>query len=356
MKTRSLVCAFLLCTFSGIAQTHDPTPQELMDAGHWKRARAAVEKLGQTKPNEAQTAFLMAEVKQAFGDLEGALPLAQKAVSLDGKNAAYHTLFGEINGSLAEKASLFKQMGLARTFRKEVELGASLDPRDIEPRSSLIEFYWEAPGMLGGDKKKCQEMVDEIAKINAVQGYLAAAQLAHLQKDVTKQQGFLEKAVEADPRHFEAQVALANYYSADAEKKYDLAEKHAREAQEIDGTRITSYDLLAFLYATEQRTKELDEILSEAEKKIPDDFGPYYQAGKGLLLANQELPRAESYFRKYLTQEPEGESPNLAAAHWRLGQVLEKENRKADAIAELQTALRLQPDFPEAKKDLKRLR
>ena len=43
-------------------------------------------------------------------------------------------------------------------------------------------------------------------------------------------------------------------------------------------------------------------------------------------------------------------------AHWRLGLVLEKEGKKADAIAEVQTATRLDPKFEQAQKDLKRLR
>jgi hypothetical protein len=38
-----------------------------------------------------------------------------------------------------------------------------------------------------------------------------------------------------------------------------------------------------------------------------------------------------------------------------LGLVLEKKGRKPEAIAEVETALRLKPDLEEAKKDLKRL-
>lgn len=69
-----------------------------------------------------------------------------------------------------------------------------------------------------------------------------------------------------------------------------------------------------------------------------------------------QLTRAESCFRKYLTQPPEGNSPDLAAAHWRLGLVLEKENRKENARKQLQTAVGLDPNFKEAQKDLKRLK
>jgi Tetratricopeptide repeat len=44
----------------------------------------------------------------------------------------------------------------------------------------------------------------------------------------------------------------------------------------------------------------------------------------------------------------------LAAAHWRLAQVLEKEQRRSEAVTELKSALRQQPDFLEAKQGLKR--
>jgi tetratricopeptide (TPR) repeat protein len=67
-------------------------------------------------------------------------------------------------------------------------------------------------------------------------------------------------------------------------------------------------------------------------------------------------PRAERYARKCLSQEPEPTSSSHAVAHWRLGLVLEKEGRKADAVAEIETATKLDPHFEQAQKDLKRLR
>jgi len=56
---------------------------------------------------------------------------------------------------------------------------------------------------------------------------------------------------------------------------------------------------------------------------------------------------------KYLTQqEPEGNTPPLAVAHWRLGLALEKQGKKQ----ELQIAVQMKPDLKEAQKDLKRLK
>lgn len=75
-----------------------------------------------------------------------------------------------------------------------------------------------------------------------------------------------------------------------------------------------------------------------------------------LPLSKDDLPRAERYLRKYLTQEAEAESPSHAAARWRLGLVLEQPGRKAEAISEIEAAVKAEPSIEPAKKDLKRLK
>jgi hypothetical protein len=71
-----------------------------------------------------------------------------------------------------------------------------------------------------------------------------------------------------------------------------------------------------------------------------------------------ELPKAQSYLKKYFTEtrEPEAGAPLIAGAHWSLGLVYEKEGRQWDARNELETALRLKPDSEPAQRDLKRLK
>lgn len=157
-------------------------------------------------------------------------------------------------------------------------------------------------------------------------------------------------------RRTTAHTLLANFYSSDTQKKYDAAEKYARAALKIDPTRSGAYSLLAILLAQNQRLNELDTLLAQSEKNVSGNLGPFYQAGRILLTQSKELPRAESYFRKYLTQEPEAGSPDHAAGHWRLGLVLEKLGKKQEAISELEKAVRMRPTFEDAKKDLKRLK
>lgn len=329
--------------------------QALMDAGHWKRVRSIAEGLAQSGPNDANTFYLLAEEKQAFGDDSGALPLAQKAVALNGNSSQYHMCLSEIYGDLAEHAGIFKQMSLARSFKSEAEKAAALDSNNTDVRFHLLQFYLQAPGLIGGGKDKAQAEAAEIARLNAAKGFVAQAQIAAHDKDAAKSLAFYEKAVQADPSDYDAAISLASLYAADSLRRYDDAERLCRQALKSAPDRSAPYSVLAAVYVQQKKWKELDQILAGAAKNVPDDAGPYYQAGRTLLLTGDSLARAESYFRVYLQQEPEAGNPPLAAAHWRLAGVLEKENRKQEAVAELHTALKLQPNFPQAKEDLKRM-
>lgn len=349
----SLIVGIVL---AGTAWCADSAPESLLQAGHFKRLRAWAEARVAKNPNDAPALYYLASAKEAFGDLDGALPLAEKALSLDSNNARYHLLVADICIDQGQKAGIFKGLGLAHRFRDEASKAASLDSKDLDARESLMEFYFDAPGMAGGDKKKAWALTDEIGRIDGVRGLLAQATLAGKEKNPAKQDALYQQALAAAPHEPRVLREAAAFYGSDSRKKYDLAEKYALEALKLDEDRAGPYVTLAIAYASAERWKDLDAIVARSEENVPDDFGAHYQAAKVLLVSGKDLPRAERYFRKYLTMEPEAGDPPWAGAHWRLGQVLEKEGKKTEAIAEIQEAVRLQPDLKPAKEDLSRLK
>lgn len=333
----------------------DPSPEALVKAGHWKRARPLAEQRYQVKHGDAQSAYLLSRVKFAFGDLSGALELAEKAVGLEGSNASYHYQLAVVCGETADHVSLFNKAGWARRFKGEAERAAALDPKNLEARFGLLEYYLQAPRLMGGGKDKARALADEIAKIDLARGALAQARLAEDAKDATQQEAQYGKALEAAPRDYEVLISVAEFYLK-SRKRPELAEQHAREALALDSGEIRAYSLLAAAYAGAGRTSDLETVLAEAQKNVPDDLDPYYQAGRALLAEGKDLARAERYFREYLSQEPEADGPTLAHAHWQLGLALIKQGQKPEAISEIETALRLKPDLREAKQDLARLK
>ena len=130
----------------------------------------------------------------------------------------------------------------------------------------------------------------------------------------------------------------------------------AARAIAVDSTRVRGYSVLAQSYAAQGKLGPLQQLLGRAEAHVPDDLSPYFYAGQTLVSSGKNWPIAEKYLRKYLSQEAEGESPSLGEAHWRLGQALERQGRKDDAIQEMETAVQLKPELKQAQKDLKRLK
>jgi len=342
----------------------DPPPEVLIKEGHWKQARSVVGPRYQARPDDPQLNYLMSEIEEAFGDLADARTHAGKAVELQDANSSYHLQLGEVDGETAETVGLFSKLGWAKKFKAEVDRAVTLDPKNLDARFALLEFDLQAPGMIGGGKDKARAMADEIARIDPAQGYLAEARLARDRKDPAAEESWYLKALAAEPADYEVVLAAADFYSRQNPPKFDSAEKYARQAIKIDPGRVAAWSLLASTLALQGRWKDLDAALEAAEQSVPDDLAPYYQAARAILVRSGNAPnpagapdlkRADGYLRKYLGAEPEGGEPTLAHAHWRLGEVLEKEGRKADAVSELKAALNLKPDLDEAKRDLNRL-
>jgi tetratricopeptide (TPR) repeat protein len=347
----------LILLFAAGPPAENASLQSLAEAGHWKRLRAIVEPRAAKNQDDAEAIYWLSQVKLAYGDAAGALPLAERAVALDGKNGAYHANLANVLIEAVDTASNLSKFGMAHRSTKEAETAIQFDPGNVKARLNLMEFYWNAPGFAGGDKAKARALADELMRINSSEGFLAKADLAKRENpsDTATIEQLCLKAVAAAPDSYNTHMALATSYASPTIKKYALAVQECNKALQIDAGRARAYVVLAQLYATQVNWKDLDAILVQAEKNVPDNLNPFFSAGLNVLLQGADLPRAESYFRKYLGQEPEGGAPKLSRAHWRLGLVLEKEGRKPEAIIEIQTASHLEPDFDPIKKDLSRL-
>jgi len=352
LRTFILLLISLGLSIHGAAE--DISPETLKESGHWKRLRQMMEPRA-ANPKDAQAAYFLSCVKNAFGDTDAALELAQRAVSLDPGNSQYHLQLGLALGRKANKASFFKAMSLAGQYKAELRKAVELEPKNIDAIWELMEFYWHAPGIAGGDQKKARTLANDIMQLNTAKGYLALTELA--EKEEADVEDYYRKAAQADPKSYEVQMRFASFYTSDKHRNDGLAERYAQQAIALDPGRIRGYKVMAAVRAHQERWQELDALLREAESHVPDDLSAYFQAGLEILLTGKDPSRSEVYLRKYLgQQEPEAYAPRLSRTHWRIGQALAKQGRKTEAIAEMEAALRLEPNLEDAKKDLKSLK
>jgi tetratricopeptide (TPR) repeat protein len=331
----------------------DATPRQLMDNGHYKRARAALEARLQSAPDDSDALCLMSQLKLLSGEREPAMQLAERAVKIDGKNPLTHLQLVKVLADAVDRAGGLHQMTLGRRLKSELEVTLSLDPVNVDALKFQELIYRNAPAFFGGDKNKARQVTEKITQIDPVQGYFLQAQIAVNQKQNGEVEELYRKAVEAKPDSYPARIRLA-YYCLRGSKKFSDAETQAREALRLNADRIDAYDVLAAVLASQKKWEDLDAILTKAQTAVPDNPKPYFSAGAQLVTEGVELPRAERCLRKYLSQEPELAAPSHAVAHWRLGQALEKEGRAGEAVSEFQAALKQDPSSP-AKHDLERL-
>jgi len=302
-----LACVFW-ATSVGWAQQ---TPAErLIEAGHWKRARAIVEARIREAPDDPLAYLLLSQIRNAFGDHTAPLQLAEKAVALDGRTAKYHRQLAEVLGVTAQHANLVQQLFLAHRFQKEIDTALALDPRDVQALRDLMEFYLLAPGITGGDSRKAISTAERIAALDAAEGFLARARVAR----PAETEALLQQAAQAQPSSYRARIELARFYLAPAHFNPGAAESAARQALDLDGDRAEAYAILARVYAGRSGGSELDAFLADASRAVPDDLAPYYRAAEHLIDAGRDAVRAERYLRAYLAQEPEGNEPTPADA------------------------------------------
>ncbi len=348
-----LFAAGIIPAAAGALFAAGATPRQLLSDGHYRRARAAAEARLASAPDDAEALCVLSQLKLMGGDRDMALQLADRAVKADGKNPLAHVQRVKALVEAVDHSGGLAQIKLGGQLKSELQTVLTLDPANIDALKVQAAIYREAPAIFGGNKEKARELDGKIMQLDPVEGYFLQAELAAGEKQKSPVVELYRKAVEANPKSYPARIRLA-YVCVVSSRKYDDAETHAREAIRINANRVDAYEILATVFAIQKKWDELEPLLDQAQNADPDNLRPYLNAAAQLVSRGVELPRAERYLQKYLSQEPELFAPDHGVAHWRLGQAFEKESRAAEALTEYQTAVRINPASP-AKKDLDRL-
>lgn len=167
-----------------------------------------------------------------------------------------------------------------------------------------------------------------------------------------------QRAVELEPDNVDFRLSLFEYYRQApglAGGGVDKAAAQAEAVKRLDPLR--GRIAFATLYAGE---KQYDRAFAEFDELLranPDDFTALYQIGRLAAITGQQIDRGIAALRRCLALPAPAapQTPGHAAAHWRLGLLLEKKADRAGARAAYESALRLDPQFQPATAALKKL-
>jgi tetratricopeptide (TPR) repeat protein len=347
--------ASFMMAFTASASAADG--KTLLEQGHFRQLSGIAQERLRRNPNDAEALSWMSAVYDAYGDFDHAVDFARRSTEAAPNSSEFHCQYADVLGDKALKLGVLGGgIPLAHQMRHEADAALQLDPSNIRCLKESMGLYEQSPAIVGGSKTKARETLQQIYKINQADGALAEAALLQMQKrPLPDIESYLRRAVQLNPHLYRAVIDLTSILASDSYRRYADAEHFARIGIAADPNRAGCYIYLTAALAHQQRWSELDAALAEAQRHVPDNAAPLYSAAIALLDSNTDLPRAERYLRQYLSREPEAGAPTISTAHWKLGLVLEKQGRIADAANELRAAAAQNSNDPAFKKDFKRI-
>jgi tetratricopeptide (TPR) repeat protein len=154
----------------------------LVEAGKNNEAEKAFEQLAASDPRNAEINFHLGEFALRRNQLEKAITFFEAAVSAAPESSLYHHRLGDAYGRSAQKASVFRALGLAKKCLAAFQRAVELDSNNVAARYSLFTFYRSAPGIIGGGVDKAAAQAAAIKKLDPHRGRLAFAALHVSQK------------------------------------------------------------------------------------------------------------------------------------------------------------------------------
>jgi tetratricopeptide (TPR) repeat protein len=293
---------------------------DLYNRGRFQAAREVLAELVRREPQDPERRVWLGKAWLKLRQWDDAVEELEKAASLRPQDGAVRLWLGRAYGMKAAHASIFSAFGLARKTRRAFENAAGLSPDNLDVRFDLLQYYLEAPGIVGGGKDKAEAQAREIARVSPRLGHTARAEVFKDAKAWEKARAELAQAVEKFPEDAGAYLDLAQYLLQRAD--YQGAAANAQAALARDGTNPSAQLCLAA--ARIKLRSGVPEALA-ALRTLAD--GP---------LADHDPPFEEVYFR-------------LGEAHQVLGQA-------AEARRAFETALGFNPEHEASKQALKKLK
>ncbi len=299
----------------------------LFDAGDYRQAAAALQAAleGPAGPNDprpplARLHYWLGRCAYEVHDFDRAIKSLERAAEQEPGNSDYHLWLGRAYGRRAEVAGWFSGFSLARKTRREFEAAVRLDPTNFEAQHDLIEFYLEAPGIVGGGDEKASRQIEALAVV--------------------------------DPA--EAHLGRGNYWAK--KKKPEQAETEFRLALEGKSRRAGLYLDVADFYQRRGDAARMEEAVEAAARLDAANPRLGYYRGVVRVQAGNRLEEAEQLLKNFLAMvPPRSDFPSQSAAHEWLGHLYERQGKRDAAIEEYRRAVESDPHNKSAHDDLRRL-
>lgn len=240
---------------------------------------------------------------EALGDLYGthgkweyASEIYKQLLELDYDNADYHFKYGGVLGMMAKEGSKLKAFSLIVKVKKAFTKAESLDPKHWQVQWAQVEFYTQLPTILGGSIEKALIHAERLEQLSQINGFFAKAYIYDTQNNFEKL------------------------------KTYNIKGLSALSKSECYKTK-SDYNISC----------------------IPHNNNLLYQLGLAFNSHNSSLEESLNFFIKYTENYTPKDRIGLDQAYLKIATTYIKMNKPELALRNIEEALKVNPDFEEAK-------
>ena len=186
----------------------------LFNAGKLAEAQTAFAALAAEDPRVPEAQRHLGLIALRRNDADTAVKFLERACILDPTSGETVQQLGDAYAVSAMKAGVFSKFGWARKCKTAYEKAVELDPKNIGTRWSLMEYYKQAPGFVGGSFARAHEQAEAITKLNPGAGRFAKAGVLAAEKKFDEAFAPYAGVLAAEPADYAAlhqfgQLALA---------------------------------------------------------------------------------------------------------------------------------------------------
>ena len=283
------------------------------------RSAELVASLASARPADPRVGVLKVRLLMLQKQGEQAVKAAEALVAAAPGDAAAHLWLGMAYGNRIGSVGMFAKASMAPKIRAAFERAVELDPALHQASLALVEYYLQAPSIVGGSVPKAEALAKALRARDVAFGEFALARLA------------MQDGNAAEARKH----VLAAYAARPSEAQFRMA--------------------AGLLH---QDAHEWDQAFATFEawtRDEPESASAWYQVGRTAVLSEQRLDAGIAAFRRVLALHEQPGAPGHQHAWWRMGQALALQGDRAQARQAFERALALDPDLDEAREALAKL-
>lgn len=301
-----------------MAQSSFEKAEQLFKQENFSSAKSLFENHLKSNPNHVKTREYLGDIAGYAKDWDEAIDFYEDLKDEFPNSANFHFKYGGALGMKALEISKLRAVLYINDIKDSFETAAKLDPKHIEVRWALVEFYIQLPSIIGGSEKKAIGFANELLEISAVDGYLANGYIAEYNDRPNDAEAFYIKAIET-------------------------------------GGSPHTYEKLSQHYEKNEQPKEAIETAKKS-LEIHKRNSLNYQIGKVAAQYNLDAQLGLTCLRAYVKNHSVKDGVPKDWAYYRMAQIYKNIGDKQQALTWIDKALASRPDFKEALEEKKILK